>query len=455
MTWFKYTASIVALIVAAASNGAAHEIPPSITVHLWVKPEGHRLRVLARVPLPALRDINLPTYGPGYLDVERAQEPIRAAVVTWVSNALRAYEHDALLPRARLAALRLSLPSDRSFGRYEDALAHVTGEPVPRQTEIYWAHTLVDVLFEYPIRSDRSRFGIESDLARLGTTVVTVVRFVPPNGSVRSFEFTGDAGILRLDPAWHHAALRFLRSGFFHILQGADHLLFLLCLVAPFRRVLPLVGVVTAFTAAHSVTLLASALGMAPAALWFPPLIELLIAGSIVYMALENIVGARLGRRWLVAFAFGLVHGFGFSFALRESLQFAGSHLLTALLSFNIGVELGQIAVLLALVPLLQLAFKYIVAERIGIIILSALVAHSAWHWTLDRGGVLGRFRFEWPSLDLMVAISILRWMLFASLAAAAGWMIYLALRATRSAPAASRLSSLSARFRRKAAGSS
>src|SRR6185295_12726768 len=74
------------------------------------------------------------------------------------------------------------------------------------------------------------------------------------------------------------------------------------------------------------VTLIASAYDLAPGTLWFPLLIETLIATSIVYMALENIVSPALTRRWLITFAFGLVHGFGFSFALRESLQFAGSY---------------------------------------------------------------------------------------------------------------------------------
>ena len=123
----------------------------------------------------------------------------------------------------------------------------------------------------------------------------------------------------------------FVALGFEHILDGIDHLLFIFCLVIPFRRLRPLVAIVTAFTVAHSITLIASAAGFAPDALWFPPLIEVLIALSIVYMALENIVGAKLERRWLIAFGFGLVHGFGFSFALRESLQFAGTHLATSL----------------------------------------------------------------------------------------------------------------------------
>ena len=95
---------------------------------------------------------------------------------------------------------------------------------------------------------------------------------------------------------------------------------------------------------------------------------------------------AALSRRWIIAFAFGLVHGFGFSFALRETLQFAGDHLLTSLLAFNVGVEIGQLAVLLVLIPALGLLFRHVVPERLGIIILSVLVAHTAWHWMIERG---------------------------------------------------------------------
>ena len=155
------------------------------------------------------------------------------------------------------------------------------------------------------------------------------------------------------------------------------------------RRFRALVPVVTAFTVAHSITLIASVYGLAPDALWFPPLIETLIAVSIVYMALENIAGAAVRRRWMMAFGFGLVHGFGFSFALRQTMQFAGSHLLTSLLSFNLGVELGQLLVLLVLIPMLDALFRWVVAERIGTVILSALVAHTGWHWMTERADCL------------------------------------------------------------------
>jgi hypothetical protein len=234
-------------------------------------------------------------------------------------------------------------------------------------------------------------------------------------------EFSGDPGLVRLDPRWYQAALRFVESGFFHILGGTDHLLFLLCLVIPFRRLVPLIMVVTSFTVAHSVTLIASAYDLGPDALWFPPLIETLIAVSILYMAIENVLGSSVRRRWMITFAFGLVHGFGFSFALRQQLQFAGAHLLTSLLSFNIGVELGQVLMLLLLVPLLEFLFRFVLAERIGTIILSVLVGHTAWHWMMERGERLSLF--PWPEFSAAQLASAARWLMLVLIFAAPLWL--------------------------------
>jgi len=198
--------------------------------------------------------------------------------------------------------------------------------------------------------------------------------------------------------------------------------LFLFCLVIPFRRFRSLVLVVTAFTAAHSITLIASAYNFGPEALWFPLLIETLIAISIVYMALENIVGSNVGRRWMIAFGFGLVHGFGFSFALRETLQFAGDHLLTSLLAFNVGVELGQLLVLALLIPALEVLFRFVVAERIGTIILSALVAHTGWHWMTERGSQLSQFR--WPAFNAALLAAAMRWLMLMVIVAGLVWLV-------------------------------
>jgi hypothetical protein len=257
----------------------------------------------------------------------------------------------------------------------------------------------------------------------LGLRVATVLRFLPPGGAVRAFEFHGDPGLIRLDPRWHQAALRFVESGFWHILEGTDHLLFILCLVIPFRRFGALVLIVTSFTVAHSITLISAAFGYAPSGLWFPPLIEALIAISILYMAVENVLGSNVQRRWVITFIFGLVHGFGFSFALRESLQFAGSHLVTSLLSFNVGVELGQLVVLVVLVPLLGALFRYVVPERIGTIILSVLVGHTAWHWMLERGERLGKFPV--PALDAAMLANAMRWLMLILILGGLAWLVH------------------------------
>jgi hypothetical protein len=414
-----------------AQSAGAHDIPNDVTVQAFLKPEGNHLHLLVRVPLVAMRDINFPQFGPGYLDLDRSAPLLPDAATLWISGFIQMYEGATLLPKPAVMATRISMPADKSFATYEDAMAHFKAPPLGNDTQIYWTQPTMDVLFDYPIASDRSEFSINpGGLARLGLRVATVLRFLPPKGPdgeqvVRAFEYEGDPGLVRLDPRWYQAAGRFVDLGFHHILDGTDHLLFLFCLVIPFRKFRALIPVVTAFTVAHSITLIASAYNLAPDALWFPPLIEVLIALSIVYMALENIVGgSTVHKRWMIAFAFGLVHGFGFSFALRQTLQFAGRHMLTSLLSFNIGVELGQLLVLLIMIPALDLLFRYVVAERMGIIILSALVAHTAWHWMSERWGVLSKYRIQWPELTPAFLASVLRWLMVLVAIAGVAWWV-------------------------------
>ena len=412
---------------------------------MFVKPVAQRLNVLVRVPMAAMRDVMLPQRS-GYLDIAASEPMVGDAAQLWIGSFLEIYEGGDLLPKPRVASARISLESDRSFASYESAVALFAAPRLGSDVNVVWNQTMLDVWFEYPIASERSALSIHPALARLGQRVVTVLRFLPPGGAVRAFEFVGDPGLVRLDPRWHQAALRFVRLGFLHILDGTDHLLFLFCLVIPFRRFRALVPVVTAFTAAHSITLIASAYNLAPDALWFPPLIETLIAASIVYMALENIVGgATVHRRWMIAFGFGLVHGFGFSFALRETLQFAGSHLLASLLSFNIGVELGQLLVLVLLIPALELLFRRVVAERMGTIILSALVAHTGWHWMTERWGRLAQYRFTWPEVTLPMVVAGMRW--GAGIVAVAGLVWWLWRRDAHSSRSAETGSSRAARI--------
>jgi hypothetical protein len=414
--------ALAVLVLAPWFGVAGHDIPSDVTIQAFVKPAGHTLELLVRVPLSAMRDIDFPRRGPGYVDIAQADPSLNDAATEWIAGEIELFENDVPLAEPQVRSVRVSLPSDRSFTSYEAARAHVLGPRLPNDTDLYWNQGMLDVLLQYAIQSDQSRFSIRPDVERLGLRVVTVLRFLPPSGVVRAFEFSGDPGLVRLDPEWHQTAWRFVQMGFLHILSGSDHLLFLLCLVIPLRRIGPLVAVVTSFTVAHSITLVASAYNMAPDALWFPPLIEMLIAMSIVYMALENIVvGDSVKRRWMMAFGFGLVHGFGFSFALRQALQFAGSHLLTSLLSFNVGVELGQLLVLAVAVPTLNVLFRFVVAERMGTIILSALVAHTGWHWMMDRAARLGQF--PWPALNAALLVTVMRALMWMVILAGLLWL--------------------------------
>jgi hypothetical protein len=267
------------------------------------------------------------------------------------------------------------------------------------------------VRFEYPIRSQRSDFVLEvhQDPA-LAERVTVDVRFLPPGGAERIYMLRGQADPVVLDPRWHQAAWMFIKSGIDHILGGLDHLLFLLCLVLPFRRIgWNLIGVVTAFTLAHSVTLISAAYGLVPSGAWFPPLVETLIAASILYMAAENLLAPSLRRRWLVTAIFGLVHGFGFSFALASELQFAGSHLVLSLFAFNIGIEIGQVLFFAAVLPFLFLLARHPRASRYTSLVVSAVVGFIAWQWLVERGAALELA--PWPPVhadSVMAAAQVL-----------------------------------------------
>jgi len=414
---------LAALTFFVAPAAVAHFIPRDITVQAFVKPEGQILKMLIRVPVKGIEDVEVPRREQEYVDLTRIDQALRDTAQVFLIDNLKMYEGDTQLAPPRIVATQFSLESDRSFENYDSALAHVTGPPLPADTTIFWEQGILDVLFEYQIQSDRSYFSIDAQFERLALTVITAVRFLAPGVAERIYELEGNAGLVRLDPRWHQAVGRFVVLGFEHILEGTDHLLFLLLLIIPFRRFRTLVPIVTAFTVAHSITLIASAYKLSPQALWFPPLIETLIAMTIFYMALENIVKPNASARWVITFAFGLVHGFGFSFVLEHTLQFAGSHLLTSLLAFNVGVELGQLLVLVILVPLLNFLFKHVVAERMGTIILSVIVGHTAWDWMIERFGVLQMF--PWPEVTTADLASALRWLFVLVALTAAVWLIY------------------------------
>ena len=200
-----------------------------------------------------------------------------------------------------------------------------------------------------------SQLRISDDLPDvLGTDHHTIALIVWTGGS-HSHAFGADAreakiNIAKASTATNSSASYFV-LGIEHILTGYDHLLFLLVLILRGGSLVQLLKIITAFTLAHTVTLGLAAFDVVtlPGAL-----VEAVIALSIAYVAAENLFPKyAISRRWTVSFLFGLVHGFGFSSVLKE-IGLPRDNLLLSLLNFNLGVEAGQAAVVLLLVPILM-----------------------------------------------------------------------------------------------------
>jgi hydrogenase/urease accessory protein HupE len=176
-------------------------------------------------------------------------------------------------------------------------------------------------------------------------------------------------------------ALGFLRMGIEHILTGYDHLVFLLGVLLVGGRLRSLIAVVTAFTVAHSFTLAIAVLGA-----WAPPprVVEPLIALSIAYVGVENFFVKSAESRWRITFPFGMVHGFGFAGALRE-IALPRAEIPAALISFNLGVEAGQLAVMAVALPLVLYLRKRTWFSMRGTSALSGAVALAGVFWFLER----------------------------------------------------------------------
>jgi len=198
------------------------------------------------------------------------------------------------------------------------------------------------------------------------------------------YDATGTATAPSPSPSLHAALARFLRLGIGHIFLGYDHICFLLALIV-MSRLGELVKIVTSFTIAHSITLIFATLKLVT----LPTrLIESGIALTIVYVAAENLWRRNITHRWLLTFCFGLVHGFGFASVLAE-LGLPRDATIRCLLTFNVGVEIGQLAIVLAALPLLALLAKSRHAARMRTIV-SIAVGVFGVGWFAERAFGLG-----------------------------------------------------------------
>lgn len=179
--------------------------------------------------------------------------------------------------------------------------------------------------------------------------------------------------------------LGFVTLGIEHIWMGYDHLLFLFALLLVCQSYRSIIGIITCFTVAHSLTLILATFDLVSLPGW---LVEPAIAASIVFVGVENLWrrGAEPKGRWALTFCFGLIHGFGFAGVLRElGIGENGQGLALPLFSFNLGVELGQIVIAVVALPILWRLRQKEKFVRVGVPVLSAVVALAGLYWLLER----------------------------------------------------------------------
>ncbi len=240
---------------------------------------------------------------------------------------------------------------------------------------------LLDYALHCP--SAPGRLELEEDWADLfGAHYVTIATIRSPQGGGERLLGEGSARIsVDLGTPSPNGLAGFVRLGVEHILTGYDHLLFLFALLAGAANFWRVLGITSMFTLAHSITLSLAVLGLvhAPAAV-----VEPLIAVSIIWVAVENMLGAgRLWRRFAVAFVFDLVHGLGFADALSP-LVLTGWLLVRALAGFNLGVELGQMIAISLVLPIM-----FVIGRLASAVLVyryaSLAVAAAGAYWLVER----------------------------------------------------------------------
>jgi hypothetical protein len=329
----------------------------------------------------------------------------------------------------------VALASDSSFNSYASASAHLLGSGLGSNagsdTHVIADQAVLDVLLDYPIRSERARLAVHPLLARLGPSVTTDLQFVAPNDpnntAVRAFEFRGDPGVFSLDPGWTDVFGNFVALGFREIATDSSSLLLLFSAALLTRRIPALIPFAAAFTFAAVTTFLASAYGLAPESLWFLPAIGAMASLSILYLSFENIADGVIPeqRHWILAFGVGFVYGFAFYFAFQPTQQFAGSHMLTGALSFAVGFFLAEVAALMIFTLAASLLLRFNSRKRMGTIVAAALIADAAWHRLLEYGGQVAQFNLKWPSWDANLFAGLSTWIAIFSLTSGAAFIAF------------------------------
>ena len=287
------------------------------------------------------------------------------------------------------------------FATLDDARRAFQDEPTYSVFEqgIYVGDTTVDVLLRYTSDDAVYNYALSSTLdpglPDQDATANLVLDYSP--SGVQVFRARG----LLHEPvivtrSVFDAVVTFIKEGVKHIIEGLDHVLFVICLVLGAMHIRPLLWRVTGFTVGHSITLSIGFFGFVPTAAWFVPAVETGIALSIIYVAVVAVLPdlkpsfKANKNEWTVVGVTGLIgllHGLGFSFVLQHILQVTSPNIWQSLLAFNIGVEIGQLMIVIVAV----LAFYLISlfgdrATKINRYLVAGLCTATSLYWVIERG---------------------------------------------------------------------
>ncbi len=277
----------------------------------------------------------------------------------------------------------------------EARAAFAVGPAIPVETDpLYVGDVVVDIVLRYgagvPVRGYSVSSTLDPGLPGQENTANLILDYGPEGTKVfRARGLLAEPVIISRSAL--SAVFTFIKEGVRHILEGLDHVLFVLCLVLGAVQLKSLAWRVTGFTIGHSITLTAGFFGFVPSGAWFVPSVETGIALSIIYAAVIAIMPARgfAGSErniFIVTCTIGLLHGLGFSFVLHKILQISSPDIWQSLLAFNVGVEIGQLTIILATWPVFRLIQRSSDnAWRLGRIGLATACMAVAAVWTWQR----------------------------------------------------------------------
>src|SRR5262245_43443899 len=373
------------VFLAAMVHAANRPIPEVVNVKVFVRLESGSLDLLVRVPLAAVKDIQFPTRGEaGYLDLEALASMLPGAADHWIAGGFEVFDHGEPVSRPEVDQPRIATNADQSFDSYQSAIDHLGAPPVAATENLFLDQVWFDMRLRYRLASEQPLIALDPNVAGWGVRVSTDLKIVDVGGQVRNLAFEGNPGRIYLAPRWTDAGRQFMDRGTRFVRSTAPLLLFLFCLVLPFRRWRPAIPPVIAFVSTLLVGLLASTLGLTFDTVWFPPLLAALEVVAILLAAFANIADqVTPHRRTVFACCAGLIFGASTALALEPALQFGGSHPLVSVLAFCAGAAATLAAAAAIMIPVMSYLFSRARTERIERIeriIVSALAARSEEH---------------------------------------------------------------------------